>query len=51
MYDRISSYINHSAPTARTSSLSVFSVFSGILRNTIINSVNSVTPKFGTTRL
>ena len=34
-------------PFARTSSLSVFSIFSGVLWKTI---VNSVTPKFGTTR-
>ena len=37
-------------PFARNSSLSVFSVFSGVLQNTIVNSVNSVTLKFGTTR-
>ena len=37
-------------PLARTSSLSVFSVFSGVLQNIFVNSVNSVTPKFGTPR-
>ena len=50
MYDRISWYIDHSAPIAQTSSLSVFSVFSTVLRDTIINSVKSITPKFGTTQ-
>ena len=50
MYDRISLYIDHSAPIARTSSLSVFSVFSGVFWNIFVNSVNSVTPKFETTR-
>ena len=35
---------------AQISSLSVFSIFSGVLQNTTINSMNSVTPKFGTMR-
>ena len=37
-------------PFAWTSSLSVFSILSGVLRNIFVNSVNSVTPNFGTTR-
>ena len=37
-------------PFARPLVYSIFSVSSGVLRNTIVNSVNSVTPKFGTTQ-
>ena len=37
-------------PFAQPLVYSVFSISSGVLRNIIVNSMNSVTPKFGTTQ-